>query len=382
DGGEFVNQNVELGWEPGFGAMLHYVYFGDNFDDVNNAAGGLPQGTTTYTPGPLKLAKTYYWRVDEFNGLVKHKGDVWSFTTDGAVSSPEPSNGAVDVKRMPIFSWSPGIYAASHQVYLGADQEAVKNANAGSPEYKGTNNLGSESYDPGKLLLDTTYYWRIDQVNDVNPELDTTYYWRIDQVNDVNPESPWTGHIWSFTTGNFLTVDDFEDYNDYSPDEIWNTWIDGFGTTTNGSTVGYANPDFPAGEHFVETNIVHGGSQSMPYFYDNNLKTSEATMTLVSVRDWTEEGVTKLSLWFIGNAGNAAERMFVTLNGTAVVYHDDASATQTTGWTNWVIDLQEFANQSVVLTDVNTITIGFGTKNSPTAGGTGTMYFDDIRLVR
>ncbi|MHC4494449.1 MAG: hypothetical protein ACYSYM_01345, partial [Planctomycetota bacterium] len=121
---------------------------------------------------------------------------------------------------------------------------------------------------------------------------------------------------------------------------------------------------------------------SMPYFYDNNLKTSEATMTLVSVRDWTEEGVTKLSLWFIGNAGNAAERMFVTLNGTAVVYHDDASATQTTGWTNWVIDLQEFANQSVVLTDVNTITIGFGTKNSPTAGGTGTMYFDDIRLVR
>ncbi|MHC4496278.1 MAG: PA14 domain-containing protein, partial [Planctomycetota bacterium] len=212
DGGEFVNQNVELGWEPGFGAMLHYVYFGDNFDDVNNAAGGLPQGTTTYTPGPLKLAKTYYWRVDEFNGLVKHKGDVWSFTTDGAVSSPEPSNGAVDVKRMPIFSWSPGIYAASHQVYLGADQEAVKNANAGSPEYKGTNNLGSESYDPGKLLLDTTYYWR------------------IDQVNDVNPESPWTGHIWSFTTGNFLTVDDFEDYDDYSPDEIWNTWIDGFGT--------------------------------------------------------------------------------------------------------------------------------------------------------
>ncbi|TKJ35254.1 MAG: hypothetical protein CEE38_15610 [Planctomycetes bacterium B3_Pla] len=364
DGGDSVNPNVELGWESGFGAMLHYVYFGDNFDDVNNAAGGLPQGTTTYTPGLLKLAKTYYWRVDEFDGLARHKGDVWSFTTEGAVGSPEPSNGAVDVKQTPILSWSPGIYAASHQVYLGADQEAVKNANTGSPEYKGTKNLGSESHDPGKL------------------QLETTYYWRIDQVNDVNPDSPWTGHIWSFTTGNFLTVDDFEDYNDYPPDEIWNTWIDGFGTTTNGSTVGYANPDFPAGEHFVETNIVHGGSQSMPYFYDNNLKTSEATMTLVSVRDWTEEGVTKLSLRFIGDAANSAERMFVALNGTAVVYHDDASATQITGWNEWVIDLQEFANQGVVLTNVNTITIGFGTKNSPTAGGTGTIYFDDIRLIR
>jgi hypothetical protein len=355
DGGESVNPNVEISWESGFGAMLHYVYVGDNFDDVNNAAGGLPQGTTTYTPGPLKLAKTYYWRVDEFDGLATHKGDVWSFTTEGAVGSPEPSNSAVDVKQTPILSWSPGIYAASHQVYLGADQEAVKNANTGSPEYKGTKDLGSESYDPGKL------------------QLDTTYYWRIDQVNDVNPDSPWTGHVWSFTTGNFLTVDDFEDYNDYPPDEIFSTWIDGWEVPTNGSTIGHANPNFPAGEHFIETNIVHSGSQSMPYFYDNNVGYSEATMT-------TEEGVTKLSLWFRGDAANSAERMFVALNGTTVVYHSDLAATQITGWNEWVIDLTEFAG--VDLTNVNTITVGVGTKNSPAAGGTGTMYFDDIRLIR
>jgi hypothetical protein len=36
----------------------------------------------------------------------------------------------------------------------------------------------------------------------------------------------------------------------------------------------------------------------------------------------------------------------------------------------------------VTLTNVNTITIGFGTKGSPAAGGTGKMYFDDIRLYR
>ncbi|MBL7189185.1 MAG: hypothetical protein ISS70_22890, partial [Phycisphaerae bacterium] len=67
--------------------------------------------------------------------------------------------------------------------------------------------------------------------------------------------------------------------------------------------------------------------------------------------------------------------------GNAVVYHDDASATQLTGWNKWVIELQEFAG--VNLTNVNTITIGIGTKGSPAAGGgTGTMYFDDIRLVR
>jgi hypothetical protein len=72
--------------------------------------------------------------------------------------------------------------------------------------------------------------------------------------------------------------------------------------------------------------------------------------------------------------------MFVALNGTAVVYHDDSAVTQIGKWTEWSIDLQQFADQGVNLTNVNTVTIGFGTKNSPTAGGSGQMHFDDIRL--
>ncbi|UCE47287.1 MAG: hypothetical protein JSW47_16990, partial [Phycisphaerales bacterium] len=57
-------------------------------------------------------------------------------------------------------------------------------------------------------------------------------------------------------------------------------------------------------------------------------------------------------------------------------------ATQTGRWTEWEIDLQAFADQGVDLTNVNTITIGFGTKNAPAAGGSGKVYFDDIRLYR
>jgi hypothetical protein len=72
--------------------------------------------------------------------------------------------------------------------------------------------------------------------------------------------------------------------------------------------------------------------------------------------------------------------MYVALNGNAVVYHTDPKAAQAAGWTEWVIDLPAF--QGVTLTNVNTITIGFGTKGSPAAGGTGKMYFDDIRLYR
>jgi hypothetical protein len=217
----------------------------------------------------------------------------------------------------------------------------VKNADKNSPEHNETRALGEESYDADRL------------------ELLTTYYWRVDEVNSTNPGSPWIGNVWSFTTGDFLVVDDFEAYNDIDPPDeasnrIFDKWIDGFGTTTNGAL--------------------------MPYFYDNANKTSEATLTLIYPRDWTEEGVAKLSLWFRGSSTNAAERMYVALNGNAVVYHDDPDAAQTGRWTEWVIDLQAFAG--VDLTNVNTITIGFGTKNSPAAEGSGTMYFDDIRLIR
>ena len=114
DGAELVSPGVMLSWTPGFGAKLHTVYFGDNFDDVDNATGGLPQGTATYTPDTLKLAETYYWRVDEFDVIDTYKGNVWSFITDGAASSPEPAKGAVDVTQTPVLTWVPGVFADTH----------------------------------------------------------------------------------------------------------------------------------------------------------------------------------------------------------------------------------------------------------------------------
>ncbi|MFB0552897.1 MAG: hypothetical protein ACETWQ_06225 [Phycisphaerae bacterium] len=361
DGAELVELDAKFSWTAGFGAILHYAYFGDNFDDVKNASGNPPWGSTTYDPGPLELAKTYYWRVDEFDAIETHKGDVWSFTTEGAVGSPNPANGAVDVKQTQIINWSPSVFAASHQLYFGTDKDAVKNADTGSPEYKGTRDLGSESYDPGMLAWDTTYYWR------------------VDEVNNVNPDSPWTGILWSFTTANFLIVDDFESYNDLDPadpesNRIFNAWIDGYDDPTNGSLVGYDNPPF------AEQTIVHSGNQSMPMSYDNSVGKSEATLTLTYPRDWTENGVSKLTIWFRGRSANAAETLYVALNGSAVVNHDNPDAAQTGRWTEWSILLQAFADQGVNLANVNTIALGLGNRNNPVAGGSGTMYFDDIRL--
>jgi len=172
-------------------------------------------------------------------------------------------------------------------------------------------------------------------------------------------------------------VDDMESYNDINEGEegsnrIYIAWVDGYDSpATNGSTVGHLDPPF------AEQTIVHSGNQSMPYAYNNAVRKSEATKTLDYPRDWTENGVDTLVIWYIGDAANAPETMYVVLNGTSGVNNPDANAAQVTDWTEWRISLSEFGMN---LTNVNTITLGFGNRANPSVGGSGTMFFDDIRL--
>ena len=435
NGAKFIDiEGTSLTWTAGFGTKLHYVYFGDDYDTVANAAGAPPSVSLTYSPGPLEREKTYYWRVDETDGTNTFTGDVWSFTTakegggvradyyngmnfethvltridpqidfnwgdpgspDPAVgvdqfsarwtgeveaaftetytfyptgddgirlwidgqqlvnawidqgateysgvidlvagqtyslvmeyyengggtraelrwssastpkqlipqgalsppikaSSPSPNNGATGTKMTPTLRWGAGDYAASHEVYFGTDADAVANADKSSPEYKGTKTLGDESYDPGKLA------WY------------TTYYWRIDEVNSTNPESPWVGNLWSFTTGDFLVIDDFEDY-DSGENQIWYFWHDGLGYGAIGVDPYFAGNGTGAAvgdettNSYTEETIVHGGRQAMPFSYNNNkqgfARYSEAELTLKAPRDWTDENVAELSIWLRG----------------------------------------------------------------------------------
>ena len=571
DGGKYVDPDVQLSWTTGFGSKLHTIYFGDNFDDVSNAAGGLPQAAATYTPGTLEIDKTYYWRVDEFDAIATYKGDVWSFKTlpiiaitdpnligywkfdeasgdtaidfsgygndgklggdpervegviggaldldgdyvaiDGVVDditsnditlsawirttqpgegnviasntdsshvlqfgidngnvwvddgpdvdfppavnddqwhmitlvmsgsrinvytdgvqvgtittsidittetrwsigqewdsapsdfyfgmvdevrfydsaltadqvqelmrgdpllawNPNPGNkSTVDIKEAgkPI-SWSAGDEATEHDVYFGTNKAAVSNADASDTTGIYQGRQGTNSY---TLPADSVEWGG------------GPYYWRVDENN--NDGSISAGAIWSFSVADYLIVDDFESYNDLNPDDpasnrIFYTWIDGYDNpATNGSVIGYASPPF------AEQTIVHSGRQSMPLFYDNGVGLSEATMTLTNQRDWTEEGVALLTIWFRGEAANAAVPLYVALNGNAVVNNDNLTATQLDTWTQWSIDLTRFADQGVNLSNVNTISLGLGNKSNPLAGGTGTMYIDDIRLYR
>ena len=364
DGAEFVGpEDVTLSWTPGFGAKLHTVYLGDNDDEVSNAVGGVPVGIASYEPGPLELERVYYWRVDESDGVATYQGDIWAFTTPGAAGSLQPANGAVDVDHTQILTWTPAENAASHDVYFGLDKEAVMKATTASPEYVDSKARGSESHDPGQLDWHMSYYWRVDAV------------YATQTVK---------GLVWSFTTADFLVVDDFESYtdDDAAGQAIWQTWIDGFGVADNGAQVGYLLPPY------AEQTNVHGGAQSMPLLYVNEagVGNSEATLPLSAQRDWTAEGVGELSLWFRGDSANATEPLYVAIvnaaGAPAVVAHGDANAAMAGMWTEWIIPLQTFAGKGINLTDVANLAIGVGDKGGAATGGSGTILIDDIRLYR
>ena len=109
-------------------------------------------------------------------------------------------------------------------------------------------------------------------------------------------------------------------------------------------------------------------------------------MTLTAPRDWTQADVAELSLWSRGTSSNAAEPLYVAISNTsgapAVVANDDPGAATIDNWVKWRIPLQAFADQGINLRNVDKIAIGLGSKAGAAAGGTGTLFIDDIRLYR
>jgi len=507
-----------------------------------------PSGSERTFHGSLDEVRIYDYALTEAEiQAVMQGGEGFPYAL-----GPTPADGAMHQDTGVSLRWRPGDLAVSHDVYFGDNFDDVNEASRTNPlDVLVGQNQEYTTYDPPSFL-----------------KFSQSYYWRVDEVNDAEPNSPWKGNVWSFTVIDHFIVDNFEDYNDFSPDIIYEAWIDGWEEPTNGSTVGY--PDPPA----AEQSIVHGGKQSMPFFYDNSGTAiySEAAHLFSPVQDWTREGVGVLSLWFkghpayvggfsegptgtytmtasgtdiwsnsdqfhfafkqvtgasaiiakvesldntdpfakagvmirdtlepesrnvavfitpengvrfqyrntaggttdrffteginapqwvrlertagglvrgyysedgttwerfnliqvrmdmpiyvglavtshnnaltceakfsnvsfpdtsvepqwtdqdVGMLSNEAEPMYVSVkdgSGTsATVYHDDPNVSLIDTWTEWNIDLKEFSDAGVVLTDVSNLAIGFGDKDNPQPGGSGLVFFDDIRLYR
>jgi len=288
--------------------------------------------------------------------------------------NPDPQRHAtVDIRKTTSLSWSAGDAAASHDVYFGADRDAVAAATADSLEFQG-NQVGTSLSVTGMIEFGGG-----------------DYYWRVDEV-EADGTAP-AGTVWKFTVPDYLIVDDFEAY-DVNNNEIWWSWKDGLGYPArdgipaypgNGTGSMVGDDTSPT---YMEMSIVHGGAKSMPMWYTNNnptgAKYSEVELTLpVDERDWTINGVGELSLWFRGETTNGPEPLYVAVANTAIVYHEDPNATQVDSWNEWVIPLPDIANRGVDLANVDSIALGVGTRNNLTIPGTmGKIYFDDILLLK
>jgi len=295
----------------------------------------------------------------DYNVTNASKTTVWAEWKDLAKAwNPKPKHGAVEQSILTTLAWTPGDYAPAtngHYVYLGTADDALV-LQPGQPQTPNT-------YDPGQLEYDTTYYWRIDEVN---------------TGGGVNQ-----GDVWMFSVKDHDVVDDFESYGTNA--ELKAVWTDGWWAEDSGSLVNLST--FP----------VHGddSTQSMEYAYDNDGSLydpdygwyyppmfSEAYMDLVSTgnTDLTRADATTLVIWFRGQSDNDVEPMYAGLEGSyAQVDYPGSNDIRIPMWQEWNINLSEFAG--VDASDVDKLYIGFGTRGGAgSAGGSGVVYFDDIRI--
>jgi len=334
-----------------FGMLCeHFWSTGDDIDGDGSADG-------VDTSQKWKFAERY---LD--HSLVADPNQAWR---------PRPHNKTTDVVPSTItLKWNPGKNAAAHDVYFSTSFDDVDDATDPnlSPAGKGRQTLENNTYTPDEipLILGTTYYWRIDEVN-----------------------SPTTvkGNIWRFTTAQYAIVDDFESYA--STDELVGdgvsiapVWAD-YWTNATGA------------ELFLETSIARDGN-SVKYLYDNGSAPyySEADANIADLEnvpsDWAALEVKALSLWFYGKSQNSIttnDKMYIALEDTSnnfavVPYNGDANNLKLAMWQEWFIELQDFNDiNNVQLSSIASIHIGFGNRYAPAAGGAGgTVYFDDIQI--
>jgi hypothetical protein len=303
-----------------------------------------------------------YWE-----SAVQNKTDarIRQLVPDGALHppqkahSPEPANGAVGTPWSLDLTWVAGNDATQYQLYFGDDAQAVADADTSTADiYQGIQT--STTFTVGALEWGRSYWWRVDEVNDAGTV---------------------PGIVWSFTTADYIVVDDFESYNDEEGQgtRIYETWFDGWFDGSSGSQVGYTDPPF------AEPKIVHGGGQSMPLLYDNSVSPfySETVREFASAQDWTVHNLATLVLYVRGKTGNAPAPLFVALEDAAghrtAVRHPDSAPVTTARWVAWQIPLSDFTG--VNLAQVKKLYLRLGDSTQPEPGGTGLLYVDDIRVV-
>ncbi|MCF7975282.1 MAG: discoidin domain-containing protein [Phycisphaerae bacterium] len=316
----------------------------------------------------LKASQVRLQILSNYGGLPVGMGlsEIQFYAIPTYARQPMPAVGAGDVVPNAIVKWRAGREAGQHTIYVSDDPNALTDGSAPS--------LSSvtDSVDLGSLDL----------------ELGKTYYWRVDEVNEAEATTVWPGPVWSFTTTDALVVDDFEGYNNFSPDRPFQTWLDGYGYSADdyfsvkydgngtGSGIGHDiwSPGSPyfAGQTMEQASTMPGSTQSMPLYYTNaGAVASKTDRNFAVPQDWTVGDAKTLSISFSGKAGNTGS-LFVMINNVKIAYPGDAGNIALDTWQAWNIDL---SSVNTNLQSVTKLTIGVDGSNA-----SGLLLIDDIKL--
>jgi len=337
-----VDFETNLAWTPGDNAIAHDIYFGTSFTDVNNADNsGTPGPTEIYRanqtigdeeyiiPETLVIGKTYYWRVDENNGVELLKGEVWSFKTKVAEARlPYPADGAINVPHTVVLSWIPGVLADLHDVYFGTDLTEVNEATVPLEE-----NLDVDYYDVSTIV-----------------DWDKTYFWRIDEVNGP---TTWKGPVWSFTVIGAIASNPSpaSPSADVSP-FVTLTWTPG-GEADSHQV--YISPDFSqvelrdANVMSVETSNTH---EPGPLDFDTTYYWAVDEVNLAAdVNTWFGD------IWQFTTTTNLVVDDFDSYNDDNPLAYDDETGTGT--WTGTWVDkdgsASEISIETIIVHDGNSM---------------------------
>jgi hypothetical protein len=296
--------------------------------------------------------------------------DAW-WRTPLEAHDPTPPDGEVDVSlSVGKLTWRPGLYADKHDVYLGTDKAAVTDA---CSSVLVSDNQDPNYYPPG--------------AGDVAVNPGTTYYWKVDEVNDTCDPCLWPGYVWSFTTIPYVLIDDFETYA--SSSELYAVWEDWHSLPEQG------------GETILEGSaaLVHGDLQSMKFRYDQGYGEPVIRRTYSTPQDFSAGGFAALWMWVYGDANNAgtlATGMYMelgdddnsdgTVDDMAKIYYSDPRTYSSSPYHDandlwrktyyqWGVALEDFNDDNNVNPD-KIKTIAFGVNG----GDSGQIYFDDMRL--
>ncbi|MHB9070163.1 MAG: DNRLRE domain-containing protein [Sedimentisphaerales bacterium] len=228
--------NSTLSWTVGANATSHNVYFG------TTSPGALKgnQAGTSFDPGTLTANTTYYWRIDEVVGGNTITGTVWGFTTagiPGAATSPNPANSAMGVGLSPTLGWTAGVNAVSHNVYFGTTSPGA---------FQG--NQAGTSFNPGTSLdVNTTYYWRIDEIGNAGTTMGSVWSFTVapgqasspspaNSATDVSltPALSWTAGSGTTSHNIYFGTDSTPDETEYKGNQAGMTYVPG--TLVNNTT--------------------------------------------------------------------------------------------------------------------------------------------------